>query len=397
MAKSPKAKTKTKTKGTKREIEVELFQRHKDEKKGLWTWQLKEFFQILKEDGTLVDERLKPSLSSDELIELYRWMVRGRTYDERALALQRQGRLGTYAPLSGQEAAQVGSAWALGPNDWLFPSYREHLAMAIRGLSWVQLLTYWGGSEEGMRIPEGVNVFTVSIPIATQLLHAVGYAWAAKMRGETLATLVYFGDGGTSEGDFHEALNFAGVFQTPTIFFCQNNQYAISVPRTRQTRAETLAQKAIAYGIEGVQVDGNDIFAVYSITQKALERAYNGDGPTLIEAITYRYGHHTTADDWTRYRPKEEVEEWKRRDPIARLRRYLESQGLWDEEKEQQLLEEAKAEIAEAVKEYEEIRAQERDIEEIFKYMYAEMPWHLREELEDLREYLKEREPQGEE
>ena len=383
-----KARSKAKAKA---EVEVELFRKHKDEKKGLWTWQLKEFFQILREDGTLVDERLKPPLRDEELIELYRWMIRARTYDERALALQRQGRIGTYAPLSGQEAAQAGSAYALEPQDWLFPSYREHLAMAMRGLSWVQLLMYWGGLEDGMRIPEGVNVFTVSIPIATQLLHAVGYAWAAKMRGDDVATIVYFGDGGTSEGDFHEALNFAGVFQTPTIFFCQNNQYAISVPRTRQTRAETLAQKAIAYGVEGVQIDGNDVLAVYKVTRWAVEKAHAGGGPTLIEAITYRYGHHTTADDWTRYRSKEEVEEWKQRDPLKRLRLYLEGQGLWDEAQEQRAWEEAKAEVAEAVQEYERIRAQERDVEEIFKYMYAEMPWHLREELEDLRQYLRER------
>jgi pyruvate dehydrogenase E1 component alpha subunit len=375
MAKS--AKTQTKTKPAKRA-------------KGARTWSIPELVQILKEDGTLTEKGLEPQLSDGELREIYGWMVRGRVFDERALALQRQGRLGTYAPLSGQEAAQTGSAWALKPEDWLFPSYREHLAQALRGQSWVEILTYWGGNEDGNRIPDGVNNFTISIPIATQLLHATGLAWAAKMRGEPIAAIVYFGDGGTSEGDFHEALNFAGVFQAPVVFFCQNNQYAISVPRERQTRSETIAQKAIAYGFEGIQIDGNDVLAVYRTTSEAIEKARSGGGPTLIEAVTYRFGHHTTADDWTRYRPKEEVEEWRRRDPLLRMRKYLESKGLWSDAEEEKLWEEAKAEIAKAVEEYE--RMPERDVEEIFKYMYAEMPWHLQEELEDLRAYLRERE-----
>lgn len=379
MPKSTKTKAKAKTKG---------------DRKGQLIWKLGGFVQILKEDGTLVDSALEPELAADELIEIYRWMVVSRVFDERALALQRQGRLGTYAPLAGQEAAQVGSAWALKPEDWMFPSYREHAVQAVRGQRWVDILRYWGGDEEGNRIPEGINNFTVSIPIATQILHAVGVAWAAKLRGDKLAAIVYFGDGATSEGDFHEGLNFAGVFQCPVVFFCQNNQYAISVPRTRQTRSETLAQKAIAYGFEGVQIDGNDVLAVYKTTKEALEKARSGGGPTLIEAVTYRFSHHTTADDWTRYRPKEEVEEWKRRDPIPRFRKYLEQKGLWSEEDEERLWEEAKAQIAQAVEEYENLP--ERDIEEIFKYTYAEMPWHLKEQLEDLREYLSEREGQGE-
>lgn len=345
--------------------------------------------QILGPDGMAnPSEVVELGLKPHEFKTLYRWMVTARIFDERALALQRQGRLGTYAPILGQEAAQAGSAYALKPEDWMFPSYREHLVQAMRGQPWVQLLAYWGGIEDGNKIPQGIKNFMVCVPIATQLLHATGAAWAAKIKGEKSCAIVYFGDGATSEGDFHEGLNFAGVFQAPVVFFCQNNQYAISVPRTRQTSSETIAQKAIAYGIPGVQVDGNDVFAVYKATKDALERARAGGGPTLIEAVTYRLSHHTTADDWTRYRPAEEVEMWKQKDPIKRLRLYLEKQGLWSADDETKLLEEAKSEIAQAVAQYEALP--KRDIEEIFQYVYAEMPWNLREQLQELKEYLAE-------
>lgn len=375
--------------------EFKAKERIKTDRKGVRTWTLGEIVRVLGEDGQLLDDSYEPDLSQEDLRKIYRWMVAARVFDERALALQRQGRLGTIAPLSGQEAAQVGSAWALQPKDWMFPSYREHAVQAVRGQRWVDILTYWGGNEEGNRIPEGINNFTISIPIATQCLHAVGVAWAAKLKGDRIAAIVYFGDGGTSEGDFHEAMNFAGVFQCPVVFFCQNNQYAISVPREKQTASETIAQKAIAYGFSGLQVDGNDVLAVYQVTREALEKARSGGGPTLIEAVTYRLQHHTTADDWTRYRSKEEVEAWKQKDPIPRFRKYLESEGLWSTKDEEKVWEEAKAEIAHAVEEYEKMP--ERDVEEIFKYTFAEMPWNLKEQLSDLRAYLKERgEKEGE-
>jgi pyruvate dehydrogenase E1 component alpha subunit len=369
--------------------EVKAKEKVKTDRKGGRTWTIGEMVQVLDDEGRLLDEDYEPELSIEALKKIYRWMVVARVFDERALALQRQGRLGTIAPLSGQEAAQVGSAWALQPEDWMFPSYREHAVQAVRGQRWVDILTYWGGNEEGNRIPEGINNFTISIPIATQCLHAVGAAWAGKLRGDRMAAIVYFGDGGTSEGDFHEAMNFAGVFQCPVVFFCQNNQYAISVPREKQTASETIAQKAIAYGFPGIQVDGNDVLAVYQVTKAALEKARSGGGPTLIEAITYRLSHHTTADDWTRYRSKEEVEEWKRKDPLVRFRKYLEREGLWGAKDEERVWEEAKAEIAQVVEEYEKMP--QRDVEEIFKYTFAEMPWNLKEQLADLRAYLKER------
>lgn len=340
-------------------------------------------FQILREDGR-VNEELE--LTEEELRKLYYLMVLSRTFDERCLKLQRQGRVGTFAPISGQEAAQVGSAYALKDSDWLFPSFRAEGALITRGLPLKQLLLLYMGNEEGNRIPENLNIFTVAVPVATQIPHAVGAAWAAKIRGDEVAVLVYFGDGATSEGDFHEGMNFAGVFQTPTVFFCQNNQWAISVPRSRQTASETLAQKAYAYGFEGIQVDGNDLLAVYKVTKEALDKARSGGGPTMIEAVTYRYGPHTTSDDPRRYRREEEVEEWRKRDPLKRFRLYLEKKGLWDEQAEAQAWEKAQAEVAKAVEEAEAFP--ERDISEIFKYMYSEMPQNLEEQLEELRQFL---------
>ena len=343
-------------------------------------------FKLLSPEGELLGEA--PELGNEQLLTMYRWMVEARIFDERAVNLQRQGRLGTFAPLSGQEAAQVGSAFALKKSDWLFPSYREHAACAVHGQPWLSILTYWGGNEEGSRMPADVNVFPVSIPIGTQIIHAVGMSWGAKLQGKQDAAIAYFGDGGTSEGDFHEGLNFAGVYNTATVFFCQNNFYAISLPRSAQTAAQSIAQKAIAYGIEGIQVDGNDVLAVYAVTQEALERGRAGQGPTLIEAQTYRYGPHTTADDPTRYRKSEEVEEWKVRDPILRLRRFLLNKGIWTEAKDEALWEEARARIGKVVDAYEALP--QRPVDDIFKYVFAEMPWHLREQLDELKRFIAE-------
>lgn len=341
--------------------------------------------QVLDPDGNLVGE--PPDLPGEKLLEFYRWMVFARIFDERCLNLQRQGRMGTYAPLSGQEAAQVGSAFALRPEDWVFPSYREHAVTMIHGLPAENILLYWMGRKEGNRIPPDVNVFTVAVPIATQIPHAVGAAWAAKIRGDKRAFIVYFGDGATSEGEFHEGCNFAGVFKAPIVFFCQNNQFAISVPLQRQTASETIAQKAVAYGFPGVRVDGNDVLAVYKVTKEALDRARAGEGPTLIEVVTYRFGPHTTADDPTRYRRQEELEEWRqRRDPITRMRRFLMQRGLLDEERDKAIAEEARERVAAAVRAVEQMpKAAATDI---FDYVYAERPWHLEEQRRELLEEL---------
>jgi pyruvate dehydrogenase E1 component alpha subunit len=344
---------------------------------------------ILSPDGHL-DETLRPDLSDEAVRKLYQQIVLIRVADQKALMLQRQGRFGTYAPCQGQEAAQVGSTYALGKDDWVFPSFRETGVIYMRGGTFKDLFLYWMGDEQGQKVPQDVHIFPISIPVGSHPLHAVGCAWAAKLQGEKICTVAYFGDGATSEGDFHEAMNFAGVFQTPTIFFCQNNQYAISVPRKKQTAAQTLAQKAIAYGFPGVQVDGNDLFAVYAATKEARERAVSGGGPTLIEAVTYRFGPHTTADDPTKYREDVELEEWKSRDPIARLQKYLKGKGLWNEDQETKIRAEAEAIVNKAIEEAEGVPAPKP--EEIFRYTFAELTPDLREQMEDYLAFLKEKE-----
>lgn len=342
-------------------------------------------FQILKPDGTL-EPGQSPPLSDQETIDLYKKMVFIRLADQRALSLQRQGRFGTYAPIWGQEACQVGSAYLLQKGDWIFPAFREIAATLMMGVSLRSFYLYWMGNEIGSRSPEGINVMPVSVPVGSQTLHAVGAAWAAKIKGDKIVTIAYFGDGATSKGDFHEAMNFAGVFKTPTIFFCQNNQFAISVPRSLQTASKTIAQKAIAYGFDGIQVDGNDLFAVIMATKEAVEKARSGAGPTLIEGVTYRFGPHTTADDPTKYRKEEEIEPWKPLDPFVRLRLYLKGRGLWDEEVETRVTEEAQKEIDQTVKEAEAVPTPE--VEEIFKYVFAEMTPPLKEQLEYLKSTL---------
>lgn len=349
-----------------------------------------EYLQILDEDGHCAEE---PSLSKEEIKKLYEYMILARAFDEKALALQRQGRIGTYASVLGQEAAQVGSAYALQQEDWIFTSFRESSVYIVKGMPMHMIFAYWGGDERGDRIPEGLHAMTVAIPVGTQIPHAVGAAWAMKMKKQRLATLVYFGDGATSKGDFHEALNFAGVFRVPCIFFCQNNQYAISVPVEKQTAAKTLAQKAIAYGFEGVRVDGNDIFAVYEATRLALEKARRGEGPTLIEALTYRRGDHTTSDDASRYRTREEVERWEKRDPIARLEKYMSAHGMWTEAYGAAVRENARRAVEKAVAEYEAMP--KPDPADIFRYTFTEMPPQLQEQWKELEETLEEERREG--
>lgn len=305
--------------------------------------------EILNENG-VADESLMPPLSEDEIKRMYELLALCRTFDRRALDLQREGRIGAYAPILGQEASQVGTAFALEKTDWIFPSFREMGVYITMGCDMSKLLLYWNGDERGAQPPPELNIFPVAVPVATQVPHAAGVAMAAKFRGDNIAVMAYVGDGGSSEGDFHEGLNFAGVFNLPVVFICQNNHWAISLPREKQTVSKTIAQKAFAYGFEGIQVDGNDIFAVYRAAKAALEKARSGGGPTFIECDTYRISDHTTADDAGRYRAREEVEAWKPRDPILRLKRYMEKKGLWSEAYEKGVEESARAKVDEAVK-----------------------------------------------
>lgn len=271
-------------------------------------------------------------IDDDLAVRLYRAMVFARTYDRKSMVMQKQGRLATYAPFEGQEAAQVGSAAALEADDWMVATYRDAAAMWMQGYPMELLIAGRTGDERGGNVPDQVNVLPPSITVGGHMVHAVGLAWAERLRGSSRIAITYFGDGATSEGDFHEAMNFAGVQSLGVVFLCQNNGWAISLPRSEQTASETIAEKAIGYGIPGYQVDGNDLFAMYEATREAVDRARSGDGPTLIEAVTYRIGPHTTADDPRRYRTEEETEQWIQRDPLERVRVYLSERGRWDEE-----------------------------------------------------------------
>lgn len=324
---------------------------------------------ILNPEGDC-DEALLPPLSDEDILRLYKLLVLSRAFDERCLSLQREGRIGTYPSIRGQEAAQVGSAFALQPADWIFPSFRETGVHLTMGYPLASLFQYWAGDERGLVCPEGLNILPVSVSVGTHLLHAVGAAMGARYRNDNIVAVAYFGDGATSKGDFHEAFNFAGAFRLPVVFICQNNQWAISVPRGRQTAAQTIAQKAIAYGFDGLQVDGNDVFAVYRAAREAADRARSGGGPSFIECFTYRISHHTTADDAGRYRSEAEVEEWKRKDPILRLERFMEKRGMATEDTRSEIGQRARAAIDEAVRTAERIPPPER--RDLFMSVYSE-------------------------
>lgn len=336
--------------------------------------------EILDEKGN-ADPALMPSFSDQELKRMYEILVLARAFDQRALSLQREGRLGTYPAIIGQEASQVGTVFAAEKSDWIFPTFRESGVYIALGFPVHQLFQYWAGDERGMTTPKGLNVFPLSIPVGTQIPHAVGAAMAAKYRKDRVASLVYFGDGATSRGDFHEGLNMAAVFKLPVVFLCQNNQWAISLPRERQTAAKTIAQKAYAYGFEGIQVDGNDVFAVYKATKDALRKAKDGGGPTLIECFTYRISDHTTSDDASRYRSKEELGTWKARDPILRLRLFMEKKGIWTEAYQKDIEKRSQAVVDEAQKKAE--AAPPPDPRDMFTYTYGNLSQRQKRDLKN--------------
>jgi 2-oxoisovalerate dehydrogenase E1 component alpha subunit len=340
-------------------------------------------YRVIGDDGSPSVDPADLGLKDEDLRELYRLLVLTRRADLEATALQRQGELAVYPPLIGQEAAQVGSAFALAPADYIFPSYRELGAALVRGIDLVEYLHFYRATWHGGTYDPNEHRFgMVSVPVGSQTLHAVGYALGLKLDGKPDCALVYFGDGATSEGDVHEAFNFGAVFRAPVVFFCQNNHWAISVPLERQTVAP-IWKKAEAYGFPGIAVDGNDVLAVYQVTKEAAARARSEGVPTLIEAVTYRLGPHSTADDAGKYQPAEEIERWKALDPIDRYRRFLEGQGLLDEAFVQSCEQEAKDEMA-------RIRAgviasEPRPLEELFAWVFeGELPPHLARQRDEM-------------
>ncbi|MFS0722310.1 pyruvate dehydrogenase (acetyl-transferring) E1 component subunit alpha [Paenibacillus sp. 1P07SE] len=336
---------------------------------------------ILSPEGEVVNPDLMPELTDEQLKEMMYRMVFTRTWDERAVNLGRQGRLGFYAPVSGQEASMVGSEYALNKDDFICPGYRDMPQIVWHGLPLYQAFLYSRGHQHGGQIPEDVHVLMPQIIIGAQILHATGVAMAFKKKGEQRVAITYTGDGGSSEGDFYEGLNFAGVFKLPVIYAVQNNGYAITTPFSKQTAAESIAHKAVAAGIKGVQVDGMDILAVYKAVKDAAERGRNGEGATLIEILTYRFRPHSMADDTSKYRTKEEEQEWSLKDPLVRFGKYLESKGLWSEEDTARVKEEAKATVNEQIKKAE--ATEKMTVGSLIDSMFETTPQHLEEQKAD--------------
>lgn len=337
--------------------------------------------QILNEEGEVVNESAMPDLSDEQLQELMTRMVYTRILDQRSISLNRQGRLGFYAPTAGQEASQLASQFALEKEDFILPGYRDVPQLIWHGLPLYQAFLFSRGHFKGNQMPEGVNVISPQIIIGAQYIQTAGVALGMKKRGAKSVAITYTSDGGASQGDFYEGINFAGAFKAPAIFIVQNNRFAISTPVEKQSAAKTIAQKAVAAGIPGIQVDGMDPLAVYAAVKDARDRAVNGEGPTLIETLTYRYGPHTMAgDDPTRYRTSELDSEWEKKDPLVRFRKFLENKGIWNEEKENEVIARAKDEIKEAIK-LADAEPQQK-VTDLINNMFEELPNNLKEQYE---------------
>ncbi len=328
--------------------------------------------QYLDEHGKAADTLPEFARDAQALVSLYRWMVLMRAYDQKAIALQRTGQIGTYASMLGQEAVNAAAGSAMRADDVLLTTYRENGAQIMRGVKLEQFFVYWGGDERGSDFAGARRDFPICITIGAHVTHAVGVAYAMKVKREARVAVAMFGDGATSKGDFYEGINAAGAWRLPVVFLITNNQWAISVPRAAQTAAQTLAQKAIAAGIEGLQVDGNDVIAVRAAMDEALARARSGDGPTLIEALSYRLSDHTTADDASRYRSADEVAEAWKKDPVLRLRNYLAARGAWDKAHEEALIKECSEKVQAAVEAY--LRMPPPAPEQMFDHLYAVLP-----------------------
>lgn len=343
-----------------------------------------ESIKVLGPDGSL-DKSLEPKISKDDLLRLYRTILNSRMFDERCFMMQRQGRIGTYGPTKGQEAASLGFAYCIGKDDWLVPSFRETAAMLYRGWPMDKIILWWAGNEVGSQVPEGVRDLPICVPVASQCQYGMGLAWAEKLKKTKNVCVAFVGDGGTSEGDFHEAMNFAGVYDLPMVQIVQNNQWAISIPRESQTKSATIAQKAVAYGFDAFQVDGNDILACIVAGREAVEKARKGGGPTLIEAVTYRLGVHTTADDPKKYRSEDQVKEWEPKDPLIRFAKYLRDKKILTDAVEEKMRKEIRAELDKAC---DIAESYEVDKTAFFDYVYEEMTPELREQKAELEQYL---------
>ena len=359
-----------------------------------------EMLQVIFSDGSR-DDKLEPKLSEAELKRIYRSMLLTRLFDSKCLNMQRQGRIGFYVPCAGQEAAQIGSALALNKDDWVLPTYRDTGVAMLKGIPLTKLFAHLMGNKEdvmlGRQMPnhwgfKEFNFVSIASTIAAHLPVAVGVAMGMKMKKENNVVMAWHGEGASSEGDFHTAYNFAGVYKAPIVFICENNGWAISLPSSKQTASGTFAQKAAAYGFEGIRVDGNDVLAVYAATKVAVDNARRGAGPTMIECLTYRMGPHSTSDDPNRYRTREEMEDWRKKDPIERFRSYLEKKGYWTKEYEESLRNEIDMELNLAIKEQESVG--EPNLKTMFDDVYAAMPIQIKEQYaEELKFSEKESEP----
>ena len=343
-------------------------------------------FNVIDDSGKLVNSKWLGDIGDKTILKAYKFMQYVRTADEMCISYQRQGRLYTFPPNLGQEAIATAAGFVMKKEDWLVPSYREVAAWLLKGASLKDIFLLWGGNEEGAMFSRAENILPVSVPIASQLLHAVGIGFALKYKNKDGVIYAFVGDGGTSEGDFHEALNFAGVWKTPVIFVIQNNQYAISVPVNKQTAAKNLAIKSVAYGIPGIRVDGNDFLAMHRALTEASKFATDGNGPILIEAVTYRKGAHTTSDDPSIYRTSEEETEWSVKDPIKRLRSYLINKKLWISSEDEKLIEGYKKEIDAQFLEYE--KHPEYKLDDVFDHMYKEIPDILKKQKVEYEKFL---------
>ncbi|MFI4918735.1 MAG: pyruvate dehydrogenase (acetyl-transferring) E1 component subunit alpha [Legionellales bacterium] len=337
-----------------------------------------EFTQYLNEQGELIAALPAFAENDATLKELYQVMVLTRTFDKKAIALQRTGKMGTYAPINGQEAISTAIGHAMRPEDVFIPYYRDYAAQLQRGVKMSEILAYWGGDERGSQFACNSQDLPICVPIASQCLHATGIAFAFQYRNQARVAVVCIGEGGTSEGDFYEAMNVAGTWNLPVVFVVNNNQWAISVPREKQTKTQTIAQKAIAAGFEGRQIDGNDILATRQVIGDAIEKARRGEGPTLIEAVTYRLCDHTTADDATRYQPSQEVDHAKPKEPLSRFKHFLVQHSKWTAQDETDLLLHCTKEVESAVDEY--LNTTPQPISSMFDYHYAELPEYLVEQ-----------------